>query len=101
MHVMGGQQSAASFIKHYTEHIELIMHHHDSDDGSGVSHDDDSEKSARHLADFDHGVNFNVLLPASHAVAALPTVRLAPATCLYSFDDRNTPPPRHPPRASV
>ncbi len=101
MHVMGEQKSEALFIKHFAEHIALIMHHHDGDDGSDMSYDDDSEKSARHFADCDHGANVNVLFPSSQTVAALPIVRIAPATCLYSFDDRNIAPPRRPPRASV
>lgn len=99
-HVIRSQHSGDSFIKHYAEHVELVMHHHDSDDDGGLSHDD-AEKSARHLADVDHGFNFNVLFPALHAVATLPTASLARAPCLYRFDDRNTPPPRRPPRALV
>ena len=101
VHVVDSQQSEASFIKHYTEHVELIMHHHDGDgdEDSGTPHDDDSQQSARHLADFDHGCSFNVLFPAPHAVAVLPAVRIAPAIRPVSFDDRTTVPPRRPPRA--
>lgn len=100
-HVVDSQQGEAAFIKHYTEHVELIMHHHDGDgeEDSGVPHDDDSQQSARHLADFDHSCSFNVLFPAPLAVAAFPAVRIAPAICPVSLDDRTTAPPRRPPRA--
>lgn len=98
MHVVDSQQGEAAFVKHYTEHVELIMHHHDGDDDGGASHDDDSQKSVRHLADFDHGFSFNVLFPTDHLVATLPTVRIAPAIRPDTFDDRTTLPPRRPPR---
>ena len=42
MHVMDSQQSTASFIKHYSEHVELVMHHHDGEDDDGAAPDDDS-----------------------------------------------------------
>lgn len=98
MHVTGSQQSEAYFVKHLTEHIELVMHHHDEDDDGVVAHDDATQKSARHLADFDQGLCFNVLIPAPHAVAVLPAVRIAPVVRPDSFADRTTLPLRRPPR---
>jgi len=97
MHVTDSQQSEANFVKHFTEHVDMVMHHHDDDDG--VAHDDDTQKSARHLADFDQGLCFNVLFPAPHAVPMLPVVRIAPVIRPDSFADRTTLPPRRPPRA--
>ena len=104
MHVMNSKQSEASFVKHFSEHVEMIMHHHDDEDGDHdgeASHNDDTQKSARHLADFDHGLSFYVLFPAPHAVTMLPTVRIAPATWSSTFDDHTTLPPRRPPRALI
>jgi len=102
VHVMNGKQSEASFVKHFSEHVEMIMHHHDDDDDDGdASHNDDTQKSARHLADFDHGLSLNVLLPAPHMVAMLPAVRIAPAIWSGTFDDHTTLPPRRPPRALI
>jgi len=97
-HVTGSQQNVAYFVKHFTEHAELVMHHHDDDEPDGVAHDDDTQKSARHLADFDHGLAFNVLFPAPHTVVILPTARVAPTIRPDTFDDRTTLPPRRPPR---
>ena len=97
-HIVGSQQSTASFIKHYGEHVELIMHHHDDGGDRGASHNDDSQKSARHLVDFDHGFSINVLFPAQLQIAALPVIRIAPVICPDSFDDHTTLPLRRPPR---
>lgn len=102
VHIMNGKQSEISFVKHFSEHVELIMHHHDDDDDDGdASHNDDTQKSARHLADFDHGLSLNVLFPALHTVAMLPVVRIAPAIWSGIFDDHTTLPPRRPPRALI
>lgn len=100
-HVMDSQQSTASFIKHYSQHVKLVMHHHDGADDRGASHDDDSQQSARHLADFDHGVSFNVLFSAQFAVATVPAIRIAPVIRPDSFDDHTTPPLRRPPRTLI
>ena len=100
MHILKGKQSEASFVKHFSEHVEMVMHHHDDDDGD-ASHDDDTQKSARHLADFDHGLSFNVLFPAPHTVAMLPAVRIAPAIWSGIFEDNTTLPLRRPPRALI
>lgn len=105
VHIMNGKQSEATFVKHFSEHAEMIMHHHhddddDYDDGD-ASHNDDTQKSARHLADFDHGLSLNVLFPALHTVAMLPVVRITPAIWSGTFDDHTTLPPRRPPRALI
>lgn len=100
-HVIGNQESTASFIRHYSEHLAQSMHHHDDDDDHGVSHDDNSERSARHMADFDHGFSMNVLFPIPHAVTAVPVGSIAHGICPDSFDDRTTLPLRRPPRALV
>jgi hypothetical protein len=100
VHVMNGKQSEASFVKHYGEHVEMTMHHHDDDVGD-PSQNDDMQKSARHLADFGQGLSLNVLFPAPHAVAMLPAVRIAPAIWSDTFDDHTTVPPRRPPRTLI
>lgn len=91
-------QGEAAFIKHFTEHNEQILHHHDDDEGDGVSHQDDTAKSWRHLADIDHGFSINLLLPAAPMVATLPDVRVAPVIRPEFFEDRTPLPPRRPPR---
>lgn len=103
-HVLGSQQSTASFIEHFTHHLKLVMHHHDSGDdndgdGGGPMHDDDSRQSARHLVDFDHGFSASVLFATPVGVAVLPEIRIAPVIPPDSFDDRTTLPLRRPPRA--
>ena len=102
-HVADGHQSTAAFIKHYSEHVDLVMHHHhdDGDEDAGPSHEDDSRQSARHLADFDHGFSMNVLFPVQHAVFALSAVRIAPVIRPDSFDDHTTLPLRRPPRTLI
>ncbi len=104
VHIMNGKQSEVSFVKHFSEHVEMIMHHHDDDaddDDGEVSHNDGTQISARHLADFDHALSLNVLFPALHSIAMLPIVRIAPTVWSGTFDDHTTLPPRRPPRALI
>ncbi|MEX5745941.1 hypothetical protein [Massilia sp. X63] len=100
-HVIGGGQGTVYFIQHYTEHVDQVLHHHDDDDDNGGSHQDDTGKSLRHLADIDHGFSINVLLPAPPAIAWLPQVRVAPVLRPDSFFTRTTLPPLRPPRPLV
>lgn len=97
-HVIGGGQSPALFVQHYTEHVEQILHHHDDDGAGEQSHQDDTQKSARHLADVDHGFSMNILLPVPPVLAWLPDVRVAPVPRANTFYNRTTLPPLRPPR---
>lgn len=96
-HVIGSGQGEARFVKHFTEHAEQVLHHHD--DADGDSHEDDTQESSRHLADVDHGFSLNVLLPAAHAIASLPSSGSAPVIRPKTFSNRTTVPPLRPPRA--
>ncbi|MBC7685280.1 MAG: hypothetical protein H7176_08630 [Bdellovibrionales bacterium] len=100
-HIVNSQQETATFIKHFTEHVRLVMHHHDGADNDGPPHDDDSRQSARHLADFDHGFSVNVLFANPLVVSAPPDVCAAPVIRPDSFDDRTTLPLRRPPRSLI
>ena len=69
------------------------MYQHDGDEDSGMSHDDDSQQLARHLANFDQGCSFNVLFPVPDA---LPAVRIAFAIRPVSVDHTTVPLARWP-----
>lgn len=97
-HVIGNAQSEASFVKHFTEHVDQVLHHHDDDDKDHDTHEDDSQESFRHLADVDHGFSLHVLLPTSQAVDILPVMSGAPMIPLDSYSDRTTLPLLRPPR---
>ena len=117
-HVLGsGTQPMAVVIKHIAEHQGQVPHHHARDDDAvgdqtdhagseaataaidGDIHLDKSQKSLKHLADYEHGCSVHSLLPTVH-IAALPLpARIAPYWEPASFHERTTTPLRRPPRA--
>ena len=104
-HIVASQHSTALFIKHYAEHVALVMHHHDdvdeNDEGT-TPHNDESPQSARHIVDFDHGFSINILLATTvYVLTPTPVIRTALVIRSDSFDDRSIPPLRRPPRTLV
>jgi hypothetical protein len=105
VHVLGDghAQSMALVVKHMAEHAAHVLHHHDDDgddDGAGVAalHEDDSQKSVQHLADYDHGCGLHILMPAYSALPMAPAVRSAPPGFHDTYSDRTTLPLLRPPR---
>ena len=103
VHVLGdGQPHAMAFVaKHMAEHAAHVLHHHDDDgdDGDAPSlHQDDSQKSVQHLADFDHGCGLHILMPAYGALPMALAERSAPPVFHDTYSDRTTLPLLRPPR---
>lgn len=100
-HLLGGP-GMEYVLEHVAKHASLVMHHHD-DDGAiaenGAAHVDDSQKSVQHLADYEHGYNMNILLPAFHQPGLLAVQRIAPSCWPEVFSDRTTSPLLRPPRS--
>ena len=101
-HVLGGAGSQRSefVMKHIGEHASHVMHHHDGDDvNESTTHVDNSQKSYKHIADFEQGCSMNFLLLAV-STTSLPVIdRVAPALRPDAFSDRTTIPLLRPPRA--
>jgi hypothetical protein len=107
VHVLGdGQAHGMAFVaKHMAEHAAHVLHHHDvhhdDDDGdAGVPalHEDDSQQSVQHLADFDHGCGLHILMPAYSALPMALAERSAPPVFHDTYSDRTTLPLLRPPR---
>lgn len=109
VHVLGdGQAHGLEFVaKHMAEHAAHVLHHHDvhpDDDGDGDDadapslHQDDSEKSVQHLADYDHGCGLHILMPAYSALPMALAERSAPPIFHDTYSDRTTLPLLRPPR---
>ena len=83
-HMLGGGGPGLEFIlKHITKHVDLVMHHHDSDGlivDDSAPHGDNSKKSVQHLADYEHGYNMNTLLPAFNQLGLPAIERIAPVS---------------------
>ena len=93
-HVMEGYNTyGIGFVaKHMTEHSSEILHH---------VHLDDSQKSSRHLSDFEHGNSMNLLFPPPFQLPLVLDIRIAPEAFLDTFSDRATLPLLRPPRSPV
>ncbi|MEG1629028.1 MAG: hypothetical protein RR222_23310 [Pseudomonas sp.] len=105
-HVMEGYNTyGIGFVaKHMTEHSSEILHHHDLDDAGdddGDVHLDDSQKSSRHLSDFEHGNSMNLLFPPPFQLPLVLDIRITPEAFLDTFSDRATLPLLRPPRSPV
>jgi hypothetical protein len=85
--------------KHLAEHDAHVLHHHDDDGDDGESHVDKSEKSVKHLNDYEYGCGAHLLLPVPLVLSAIAASRLAPVSWPETFSDRTTLPPLPPPRA--
>ena len=93
-------------IKHMAEHDGHVLHHHDDEDeddhvdhGDHRSHDDSSQKSSRHLANYDQGCGMNILLPGFSKPCLPVFARATPVLRLAEFTDRSVPPLLRPPRS--
>lgn len=99
-HVLGtGGKAPTLVIKHLAEHTSYLPHHHEDEDADGDVHEDTSDESFQHLADFDQSSGTQMLGPfkSDVAIGQLPT--FAPVFRLETFSDRTTPPLLRPPSA--
>lgn len=85
--------------KHIAEHSANIPHHHDDDDDDGDAHVDNSQKSFRHLTDFEHGSGINLLWPAPVDLPLALDIRVPPTMSSDIYSDRTTLPLLRPPRS--
>lgn len=102
-HLVGGTAGLAQMVIHIVEHEGHVMHHHDDDhdDDASPTHVDDTQKSARHMADFEHCGGMAIMLPAFEHVSLAPAPRIAPAILADTYSNRTTIPPLRPPRLTA
>lgn len=115
-HIFGSRgDSSAIVTKHLAQHVANILHHHDEgngddddgdDDNDHVTaddgtHQDNSQKSVQHLADYEHNCSFNILFAAQVQLRTTALPRSAPAHIVGTFTDRTTTPLLRPPRVSA
>lgn len=58
-HLLENQSTQEKTVSHMNEHLNHVSHHHDD---NGDSHEDESSKSMVHMVNFEHGLNFSVML---------------------------------------
>ena len=105
-HLLGGQHDLQFALKHIAEHAGMVLHHHGHDEDNDDAHDctthvDQSQKSAQHLAEYEHGCSMNFLLSAISQPGLAAVERIAPLFRPDDFSNRTTIPPLPPPRARV
>jgi len=104
VHVMSsGSAHGLEFVaKHMAEHDAHVLHHHDDDENDdGVnssSHEDNSQKSAQHLADYEHGCTLHILIPACNKLPLAETPSTPPRFAIDTLSNRTTIPLLRPPR---
>ncbi|EEF24391.1 conserved hypothetical protein [Ricinus communis] len=101
-HIMSGGNGSdfRQVAEHMAEHDARVLHHHDNDDDEGGgTHVDKSEKSVKHLNDYEHICNLHALLTSALVLSDEPAPQLAPALRPESYSNRTTIPPLRPPRA--